>query len=114
MSDQIIRRNPVKAEKIDSQPEPQPILRSPVPDTRIDQDKKPKELSFTDAIREIVNGRHVTRLDWGTNNIYCLLKDTFLMIHLESDNKFHPWTVNDGDMTALDWVVLPEQSAEVK
>lgn len=63
------------------------------------------ELSFPDAIREVLNGRKITRLEWN-NNDYCLLKDSFLTIFTRGD--FHQWIVNDGDLNAIDWVVLYE------
>ena len=83
------------------------IKRSPVPVTKVDQDKKPKELSFPDAMREILNGKRITRIEWETNDTYCMLKDTFLQIFIRGE--FHAWTVNDGDMNAIDWIVLPDQ-----
>jgi len=62
-------------------------------------------MSFPDAIREIISGRKVTRLEW--NNTDCgLLKDGYLMIN--RNGFFHQWLVNDGDLLALDWVTLPE------
>lgn len=86
--------------------QPQFISRSPVPVSRVDQDKKPVELSFPDAIREVLNGRKITRLAWESNSTFGCLKDTFLMIFIRGE--YHQWIVNDGDMNAIDWIVLPE------
>lgn len=64
--------------------------------------------SFPEAIKAVMDGRRITRLDWNTNDSYGLLKDGFLMIYLEG--KFFQWILSDGDMFANDWVLLPEQN----
>lgn len=73
---------------------------SPVPKTR----KVIVQLSFPKAMEEIVNGKQIRRQEWGDLDEYCLLKDSFLMIH--RNGKFHGWTVSEGDMLAIDWVVV--------
>ena len=78
--------------------------RSPVPH------KRPVELSFPDAIREVLNLKRITRVAWETNDTYGALKDGFLMIFIKGE--WHQWIVNDGDLNAIDWIVLPEQSPE--
>lgn len=75
---------------------------SPVPYTY----KPQVEMAFPDAIREILNGNHVTRLSWNDKDSYGLLKDGFLSIKVNGG--FHQWLVNDGDMEGNDWVVLPK------
>lgn len=77
-----------------------PISHSPIPVKKV-QD----ELSFPDAIREVINGRKITRLGWN-NDHYCFLNDGFLSIY--RDGKNHQWLVNDGDMLGIDWIVLSE------
>lgn len=78
--------------------------RSPVPS------RKPTEYSFPDAIREVLNLKRITRLAWETNETFGALHDGFLMIFLKGE--WHQWIVNDGDLNAIDWVVLPEQTKE--
>ena len=85
------------------QVEPQ-FPRSPVPS------RKALELSFPDAMREILNLKSITRLSWETNDTFGALHDGFLMIFLKGE--WHQWIVNDGDLNAIDWIVLPEQSKE--
>ncbi len=75
--------------------------RSPVPVKRL------VELSFPDAIREVLSGKKITRLAWETNEIFGELHDGYLEIFIRGE--YHAWTVNDGDLTAIDWVTLPEQ-----
>lgn len=66
---------------------------------------KPMTMDFPNAIREIMSGKMVARVEWG-NKDYGLLKDEWLTIF--HNNKFSTWLVNDGDMTAQDWIVLTE------
>lgn len=70
--------------------------------------RKPDVLSFPDAIREVLNGKRITRIGWEDNQTYGLLKDGFLMISLKGD--FRQWIVSDGDMEGIDWIVLPESN----
>lgn len=72
---------------------------SPVPEKTV-----PNQMSFPDAMREVINGKRVTRVEWGNNNSYGLLKDGELRIHLI--DTFHRWIVSDGDMYANDWIVI--------
>lgn len=67
-----------------------------------------KHLSFTEAIQRILDGQKVTRLDWGDNETYCLLNDTYLSIHNsgEPSTTIHKWIVSDGDLFGTDWVVI--------
>lgn len=78
--------------------------RSPVPN------KRPKELSFPDAMREVLNGKRITRLAWETNDAFGELHNGYLEIFLKGE--YHQWIVNDGDLNAIDWIVLPEQAIE--
>lgn len=80
------------------------VPRSPVPT------KKPVTLSFPDAIREVLNLKKITRLEWGTNETFGLLRDGFLQLFIRGE--YHQWIVNDGDLNAIDWVVLPEQAVK--
>jgi hypothetical protein len=66
--------------------------------------------SFTDALKELISGRRITRLEWATNDEYGILKDGWLMIYRNGAEglKFYRWTVSQADMEAIDWVLLPE------
>lgn len=67
---------------------------------------KAKTMTFSEAIKEIVDGHRVTRLEWDSNSEFGLLKDGFLMIHTKG--KYHRWIVSDGDMLNNDWCLLPD------
>ena len=84
------------------------VSRSPFPT------KRPTELSFPDAMREILNGKKITRLAWESNSDFGELKqegeDAYLMIFTRGE--YHRWIVNSGDLNAIDWITLPEQGKE--
>lgn len=81
--------------------------KSPVPTVT----KSPDLLSLPDALREVMNGKKISKLEWKTNDIYCGLVDNFLMIFRgDQDSKWHSWSINDGDLFGSDWFVMPEQA----
>lgn len=61
-------------------------------------------LDFSQAIRKIAEGKKVTRIDWGTDNIYGELKNEILILH--KDNQDYQWIISEGDIMAIDWIVL--------
>ena len=63
-----------------------------------------KGVAFDVAIKAIMGGAKVRRAEWEDVQEYCLLKESFLMIH--RNDKFHTWIVSEGDMLATDWVIL--------
>ncbi len=80
------------------------IPRSPVPN------KRPLELSFPDAMREVLNKKRITRLSWESNDTFGELYEGFLQLFIRGE--YHQWIVNDGDLNAIDWIVLPQQAQE--
>jgi hypothetical protein len=71
---------------------------APMPDTERGQ------MSFPDAMTEVIRGKRVTRLEWDDKNTYIYLQGR-LRIHF-SDGKDTDLLVSDGDMVGLDWVVV--------
>ena len=75
-------------------------MKSPVPKT------KPKiELEFTEAIKELLTGKSITKLEWGSKKYHALLKDKHLMLH-KPDGKYYNWILSEGDLRGDDYVVL--------
>lgn len=68
-------------------------------------EKQSQEIDFSLAIKELTAGKKITKLEWKNKNIYCLLKDGIAMLHKE-DGQFYQWTLNEGDLTGTDWIVL--------
>jgi len=99
--------NPIDPKAITPQLPERPI--TPVlPTLKSDTIKAPRTMDFPDAIRELINGRKIRREAWGDPRDYGLLKNGWLTI-LRGD-KFHTWSVNDGDLEAQDWVVVIESN----
>jgi hypothetical protein len=72
---------------------------SPVP-----QELKPLNMTFSEAVGELLNQKRITRLDWDDKNEYGYIKDEYLMIHTKGQD--HRWLLRDCDMMATDWIVL--------
>lgn len=65
----------------------------------------PALLDFPDAMRAVIAGKRITRIDWADLDQYAFLDGGFLRIR-PADHAFYNWTVTDGDMTAIDWMVI--------
>jgi len=75
--------------------------RMPSPKSLLDLDAL---LDFPDAIRAVIIGQRVTRLEWNNPDIYGQIRHGMLQIHRDGD--WFNWLVNDGDLLATDWIVL--------
>lgn len=76
---------------------------SPVPAVS----SKPEQLTLPQALNEVIDGKKITRIAWN-NDHYCLLKEGFLELY--RDSKFYQWIVNEGDLLAIDWVVVSDKN----
>lgn len=65
-----------------------------------------KTVDFYTALQEAAAGKRITKLEWGTQNTYCLLTDGVLKIKHENKPALDNWIISDGDMAGLDWIVL--------
>jgi len=65
-------------------------------------------MSFPDALKEVITGKKITKLEWNNNQTYVVLKDAILCIHNAKDSSvtFHSLIVSEGDLVGEDWVVL--------
>ena len=75
-----------------------PISHSPSPT------KLKKITTFPQAMAAVIDGKRITKEEWGSPDDYGMLKDNFLMLH--RDGKWYTWMVSDGDLTGLDWVII--------
>lgn len=66
--------------------------------------KPPVEMSFPDALREVMNLKRICRRSWEGEDTFGELHDGFLSIFIRGE--YHQWIVNDGDLTGYDWYVL--------
>lgn len=72
------------------------------------QNDKFLQMSFGDALNEILKGRHIRRLEWEDKAARLALIDEKLMVFRLDDKMFHPLIVSFGDIAAKDWVVAEE------
>lgn len=65
-------------------------------------------MSFPDAMREVIKGKKVRRLEWPDED-HGVLKDGWLSIF--TNGRYHVWKVSDGDMLdTQDWIVVVEMN----
>jgi len=62
-------------------------------------------LDFPSAIKKVIEGNKIYRLEWKNEEFYGMLKDSHLKLH-KPDGKFYDWILNDGDLKGTDWIIL--------
>jgi len=70
--------------------------------------KEPKlipTLDFSQAIKEVIGGKKIHRLEWEDKEYYCFINDSVLVLH-KPDNKNYQWVLSIGDLMALDWIII--------
>ena len=78
--------------------------KSPVPTQIV----KKAYLTFPDAMREVINGKRVTREEWNDINEYGELNKESLIIHTKGQD--HTWMISSGDMLNNDWLVVSDHN----
>ena len=63
-----------------------------------------ERITFPEAITAIIDGKSVTKKEWGNPAYYGKLRNGLLMLH--RDDKWFKWIVNDGDLLGDDWIIL--------
>jgi len=66
---------------------------------------KVKEMDFPDALREVIAGKKITKLEWCNKEIYGEMKDERLVLW-KGDGKYYHWILSQQDVEGLDWVVM--------
>lgn len=97
MSIKLITKN-----KIMEEPTSSPV---PVKEITPVQEEEQKGVDFPSAVAFLKNGEKITRVDWGDENIYGVMKKEMLLLHRSGD-KFNSWIISQGDMDANDWVIV--------
>jgi hypothetical protein len=65
-----------------------------------------QRMDFFVALKELYLGKRITKLEWGTTEIYGLLTDDAVKLYWKGELK--DWIITYGDMSGQDWVILPE------
>lgn len=65
-------------------------------------------MTFPDAIKQVIKGKKITRIEWKDAGHYGVLKNEVLCLFRDGKNgdTFYSWIINDGDLFATDWVVV--------
>lgn len=66
---------------------------------------KPTGMSFPEAMKAVVDGKRIHKLEWEKKEFFGEMKDGFLELH-KPDGKYYQWIINDGDMLGTDWIVV--------
>jgi hypothetical protein len=67
---------------------------------------KAMTMSFPDAMKEIIGGNKVTRIEWA-NDDYCFLEKKDGILSIFREGKTYWWKVSEGDMVdTQDWIVV--------
>jgi len=72
-----------------------------------------KIMNFSSAIREIIEGRKVTKLEWNNQAIYIFLSEGLLKIK-KADGVVASLLVSEADMIGTDWVSIDEPRAIIE
>jgi len=64
-----------------------------------------QEMTFPQAIEQLIVGKSVTRKEWQDEAFYGVVKDGQLQLH-KPDGKFYQWIISDGDLIGTDWICI--------
>lgn len=62
-------------------------------------------MNFQDAIKQAIEGKLITKLDWANENIYLLFNNDMLSIHNET-GEITELRLHKNDFIGDDWVVI--------
>jgi hypothetical protein len=81
------------------------ISRSPIPQT--EEVKEVVKMTLPQALNEVIDGKKITRYEWDNKEVYGHLFGEWLCIFRgDTDKQNHVWNINDGDLLAIDWIVI--------
>lgn len=66
-------------------------------------------VDFPMAIKAVIDGKRITKKEWGNPAVYGIMKDGWLQI-FKPDGKFYSWTLNDGDLLGKDWIIIEDSN----
>jgi transposase len=61
------------------------------------------QLDFYSALKEVAQGKKITKLEWNDVETYLFLQDGRLKI--KNEKGIFDLIVSDGDMNGLDWII---------
>lgn len=63
------------------------------------------EMDFPDALREVIAGKKITKLEWCNKEVYVELRDEKLEI-MRDNGKYYHLLLSEGDIKGEDFVVI--------
>ena len=66
---------------------------------------KPSEMNFTSAIKELLSGKKIHKLEWKDKAYYAVLENAILKLH-KPDGKLHDFILSEGDLVGEDYITL--------
>ena len=67
--------------------------------------KQSTNMDFSSAIKEIIAGKKVHKLDWEDKKFYGFLNGEFLSLH-KPDGKNYKWIITEGDLIGTDYIII--------
>lgn len=67
--------------------------------------RRVKEMDFPDALREVIAGKKITKLEWCNKEVYGVL-DGEVLVLWKDDGKEYQWILSEGDIKGEDWVII--------
>lgn len=64
-----------------------------------------KEMDFSEAIREVIRGKKIFRLEWLDRGYYGYLNGDVLSLH-KPDGENYKWIISQGDLEGTDWIII--------
>lgn len=70
-----------------------------------ESNKEPEGMDFFEALRHVIAGKRIHKLEWGDPEYYGYLIDGVLCLH-KPTGRDHQWILSDGDLLGTDYIVL--------
>ena len=64
---------------------------------------KQKNMDFPEAMQAVIDGGHVTKIEWADEEIYIFLDD---YLYISQEGKTNTLIISLGDMIGTDWVCI--------
>ena len=78
------------------------MAESPTPSRK--KNPEPTLIDFPSALRLVLDGKKVSKKDWGSTEVFFHLKDDYLIIHTEGQD--HTYTIREVDLKGKDYFVI--------
>jgi hypothetical protein len=69
------------------------------------EDEGPKTLNFYEALKEMLDGKSITKIEWDSVETFGFMEKDVLILHFPNGKKQN-WIISRADIVGQDWVVL--------